>query len=121
MTNPVATGFTLPPKLYDFLKFAALVLLPAVATLLLALVPLLNWNGGALVAGIVTIVDTFLGTILGKSSSNNAAQQLVGDLVVGLDAEGAAEIKRVEVAQEMPIFQEGRPVVLNVRREHPLI
>lgn len=120
MTTPVNTGFTLNPKLYDFLKFMAFVVLPAVATLLLALVPLLNWSPGAVAAGIVTLVDTFLGTILGKSSSNNAQQNAFGDLVVGLDEHGNAVVKGVRGTVEDPVFQVGSKMTVNVVADHTI-
>jgi hypothetical protein len=113
------TGFTIPPKLYDFLKFVALVLLPAVATLVLGLGVLLPWTGATSVAGVITLVDSFLGAILGKSASNYKAQdeEVFGELVVKQDQTGAPMGMRIVGLQENPIFQDGGHVVLNVRRE----
>jgi hypothetical protein len=120
VSTPINTGFTINPKLYDFLKFMAFVVLPAVATLLLAMVPLLNWSQGGVVAGIVTLVDTFLGTILGKSSANFAKEANFGDLVVGLDEHGNAEVKTFAGAREDPILKVGSKVTLNVVQDHTL-
>lgn len=116
------TGFTMPPKLYDFLKYVALVILPAVAALIFALGTLLQWDAAHIVVGIITIVDTFLGTILGKSASNFKQQSpdVFGDLVVIQDAEGIPQGFRLVGHVEDPIFHENSQVVLNVKREQRL-
>ena len=113
------TGFTIPPKLYDFLKFFAFVILPAVAALVLGLGEILNWSGATVVAGVVTLVDTFLGVILGKSSSNYKRQdpEAFGDLVFRTNEEGQAEVGRIQINREDPVFNVGSKVYLNVVRE----
>lgn len=113
------TGFTIPPKFYDFLKYVALVILPAIAALILGLGVILNWGPATVVAGVVTLVDTFLGTILGKSASNFKAQgaNVFGDLVVLQGPTGEPEGMKIVGHKEDPIFQDGGQVVLNVRRE----
>lgn len=112
-------GFTLNPKLYDFLKYVALVILPAIAALILGLGVILNWGPSTVVAGIVTLFDTFLGTILGKSSTNFKKQEpnVFGDLVVKQDAYGVPTGLKIIGLQEDPILQDKTQVVLNVRRE----
>ena len=117
-----STGFTIPPKLYDFLKYVALVILPAVAALILGAGLLLNWNAATATAGVVTLVDTFLGTVLGKSATNFKQQepQVLGDLVISQDADGLANGMKIVGTQENPIFQDKSQVVLNVKREQPL-
>lgn len=116
------TGFVMPPKLYDFLKYVALVILPACAALILGLGVILNWSPATIIAGIVTLFDTFLGTILGKSATNfkNQTSNVFGDLVISQDPEGTPNGMRIVGRQENPIFQEGGQVVLNVRREQHL-
>lgn len=56
-------------KLYDALKWIALILLPAVGTLYFALAGIWGFPYAEQVVGTVTAVDTFLGVILGISSS----------------------------------------------------
>lgn len=116
------TGFTINPKIYDFLKYVALVLLPAAAALVLALGLTLHWDDATVVAGTITIVDTFLGTILGKSAANykNQSPDVFGDLVIMQDPDGVPAGMRLVGAKENPIFEEGSQVVLNVRREQNL-
>lgn len=56
-------------KTYDILKWIALVLLPAAATLYFALSGIWGFPYGEQVVGTITAVDTFLGVILGISTS----------------------------------------------------
>lgn len=112
MTN---TGFTLPPKLYDFLKWIALTVLPAAAALVITIGSLVHWDAAVLTAGIITAVDTFLGLLLGKSSGNYA--QEFGDLIVKQDVDGTPLGLRVEGYYENPVFDDGGKVYLNVKRQ----
>lgn len=116
------TGFTINPKAYDFLKYVALVILPAAAALVLGLGVLLNWDTAPIVAGVVTLVDTFLGAILGKSASNYKAQapDVFGDLIVLQNPDGTPAGMRIVGTKENPILQDGGQVVLNVQREQRL-
>lgn len=114
------TGFTINPKFYDFLKYVALVVLPAAAALILGLGVLLPWSGATSVAGVIALVDTFLGALLGKSSSNYKTQapDVLGDLVITQDYDGTPVGMKVVGQKENPVFQEGSQVYLNVRREY---
>lgn len=56
-------------KLYDVLKWIALILLPAVGTLYFALAGIWNLPYGEQVVGTITAVDTFLGALLGIASA----------------------------------------------------
>jgi hypothetical protein len=116
------SGFTIPPKIYDFLKYVALVILPAMAALVLGIGQLLGWGPAVIVAGIITLTDTFLGAILGRSSSNFKAEapDVFGDLVIMQDPRGSVEGMRIVGHKDNPIFHEGGQVVLNVKREQNL-
>lgn len=109
------TGFTLPPKLYDFLKWIALTVLPAAAALIITIGSLLHWDGAVLTAGIVTAVDTFLGLLLGKSSGNYTKE--FGDLIVKQDVDGTPMGFKIVGTHDNPIFQDGSKAYLNVKRE----
>lgn len=113
------TGFTIPPKPYDFLKFLALVILPAAAALVLTLGGILHWNSAETVAAIITAVDTFLGLVLGKSASNFKRDEpdAVGDLVFGTDEDGSTYVKTIAVDKENPVFNVGSKMYLRVKRE----
>ena len=62
-------------KTYDVLKVIALVVLPALATLYLTLANIWGLPYGEAVAATITAIDTFLGAVLGISSSNYAKLQ----------------------------------------------
>lgn len=56
-------------KTYDILKWIAMILLPAAITLFGTIGSVLGWGFTDKVITIAVAVDTFLGTILGISSS----------------------------------------------------
>lgn len=56
-------------KIYDVLKWIAMVCLPAIATLYLALAGIWGFPYGEEIVGTITAVDTFLGVLLGISSA----------------------------------------------------
>lgn len=56
-------------KLYDSLKFIAQILLPALASLYFALAQIWNLPEPEKVVGTITVVDAFLGVILGLQAS----------------------------------------------------
>lgn len=115
------TGFVIPPKLYDFFKWIALVVLPAAAALVLGIGVVLHWSAAEGTAAVITLVDTFLGSLLKKSSSNFQQQdpQAFGDLVFRSNPDGSTEMARISVNQENPVFNAGSKLYLNVKREIP--
>ena len=60
----------LPNKVYDVLKWIALIFLPAVAVLYGALAPVWGWAYPDEIVYTITAVDTFLGALLGISNIN---------------------------------------------------
>ena len=56
-------------KVYDVLKWIAMVFLPAAGTMYFALAGIWGFPFGEEVVGTITAVDTFLGVILGISSA----------------------------------------------------
>lgn len=62
-------------KTYDILKWVALLLLPALATLISTLGVIWNISYSEQISLTVMALDTFLGAILGLSSSNYKKQQ----------------------------------------------
>lgn len=61
-------------KVYDVLKWIAMVVLPALGTLYFALAGIWNLPYAEQVVGTVTAVDTFLGVLLGISSMHYKKQ-----------------------------------------------
>lgn len=55
-------------KVYDVLKWVALVVLPAIGTLYFALSSIWGLPYGEQIVGTITAVDTFLGALLGISN-----------------------------------------------------
>lgn len=62
-------------KTYDILKWVALLLLPALATLISTLGVIWNISYSEQISLTIMALDTFLGAILGLSSSNYKKQQ----------------------------------------------
>ena len=58
-----------PNKVYDILKWIALILLPAVGALYFGLSQIWGFPYGEEIVGTISIIDTFLGALLGISSS----------------------------------------------------
>jgi len=57
-------------KIYDILKYIALIVLPAIGTLYFALSSIWNLPYGTEVVGTITAIDAFLGALIGISTSN---------------------------------------------------
>lgn len=57
-------------KVYDVLKWIALVVLPAIGTLYFALSGIWGLPYGEQIVGTITAIDTFLGAIIGISNVN---------------------------------------------------
>src|SRR5688572_14243500 len=105
-------------KAYDGLRFFALIVLPAISALYFGFGQIWHLPFVTEVVGSIAILDTVLGTALNKVSKDYRKRATVADVVVGLDEDGAAEIRRVEQTSESPlIFEEGDPVLMKVRHE----
>lgn len=57
-------------EMYDFLKKVALVVLPAIATLVITIFQIWNIPYGEQIGATITALDTTLGVILGISTRN---------------------------------------------------
>ena len=57
-------------KTYDFLKWIAMIVLPALGTLYFGLASIWGLPYGEQVVGTITVIDTFLGALLGISANN---------------------------------------------------
>jgi hypothetical protein len=88
-------------KSYDTFKWVALVVLPATSALYLTLAALWNLPHPTEVAGTIAAIDTFLGVLLGVSSTKYQENQPAGTLHVSEDQgihatfdQGVAEMLR---------------------------
>lgn len=113
-------GFTISPKFYNFLKWVALVLLPALTALYVGVGSLWNFPAVTQVVGTMTVLDTVLGIILNKSSKNFAKEQVVGDLIVQQDSDGLAAGIRMVAHRDPLILDEQKKAVFIVKREQQL-
>lgn len=57
-------------KVYDVLKWIALILLPALGTLYFALAGIWGFPYAEQIVGTITAIDTFLGVLLGISNNS---------------------------------------------------
>ena len=57
-------------KVYNVLKYVAMIVLPAIGTLYFALAGIWNFPYGEQVVGTITAIDTFLGALLGISTAS---------------------------------------------------
>jgi hypothetical protein len=67
-------------KIYDILKWIALVVLPALGTLYFALAQIWGFPYGAEIVGTITAIDAFLGALLGISTTIYNKQEGLADL-----------------------------------------
>jgi hypothetical protein len=116
----VDNGFSLNPKVYDFVKWIALVVLPAASVFVITLGLILQWNQAQVVAAVLTALDTFLGALLKKSSTNFKAQNTLGDLVMMQDPDGTVSGMKIVGTVDNPVFKDHGQVLLNVMRERKL-
>lgn len=56
-------------KVYDILKYIAMIVLPAIGALYFGLAKIWGLPFGEEIVGTITVVDTFLGALLGLSTS----------------------------------------------------
>jgi len=110
-------------KVYDALKFFALVLLPGTGALYFGVAEIWHLPYAAQVVGTITVFDTFLGLVLKKSSSNYQSEMsnapVVGSLKVYTDFDGVptGRMGLPGGAFDGVIFEDKKIVALRVQRE----
>lgn len=112
---------TINSKLYDVLKWMALVLLPAVSALYFGLGQIWNFPAVEQVVGSVTVVDTFLGLLLNKSSKNyqqsiGSAGAVVGELTVTQKPDGEVTGMGLRAHKDPLVLPADHKVVFDVKR-----
>ena len=65
----------IPDKVYDCLKWVAMIVLPALSTLYLGLAKIWGWPLGPEIAQTLMLLDAFIGTLLGLSSIGYLSQR----------------------------------------------
>lgn len=108
-------------KTYDRLKWVSLVLLPALASLYFGVGQIWHAPHVEEVVGTITLLDTFLGLLLGTSSKKYQAltdsPTVIGDLVVYQDVDGTPVTVKMDPHGDTPVFEEGKLAAFRVRRE----
>lgn len=102
-------------KLYDYLKWAAQVVLPGLGALYFALAGLWGLPAAEEVAGTILVVDTFLGVLLGISQANydkkvgggivnvtDTSDKLTYNLVLDGDPAELVHMKEVRFKVKLP-------------------
>src|ERR1044072_842686 len=86
---PAPASLLFGNRVYDLLRTAALVVLPALGTLYFSVAQITGLPYGEQVVGIIVAVDTFLGVVLGISRKqyNNSEGAFDGHILVAPDEE----------------------------------
>ena len=63
-------NFKLNDKIYNFLKWLAIIVLPAIGSLYFGLSGIWGFQYAEQIVGTITVVDTFLGALLGISTAS---------------------------------------------------
>jgi len=105
-------------KLYNWLKFLALVILPALGTLYFTLAQIWGLPAAEQVVGTIVALDTFLGVILQISSTNYNSSTSQGVLDIHETDEG--KVFRLELDGDPETELEGKDrVVFDVKQTVP--
>lgn len=102
---------TISNKTYDKLKWVALIVLPGIATLYLALSQTWGFPYGEQISTTITAIDTFIGVLLGVSSKGYASD---GVLTISSD-EGGTTLDNLQF-NDPDTFAEKDKVVLDVNK-----
>lgn len=62
------TGYIIPNKVYDILKWVGLIILPALATLVQTIGTAVSFEYTDVAATVITAVGTFIGMVIGASA-----------------------------------------------------
>lgn len=103
-------------KLYNWLKYLAQIVLPALGTLYFTLTGIWNLGNGEEVVGTIMAIDLFLGVLLGISQTNfNKAIEDVGEMHV--DEEGKMTFQLDSDKTDIDALGEKKEVRFKVKRK----
>jgi hypothetical protein len=107
----------LKKKLYDGLKFVAQIALPAAGTAYFAFAGIWNLPNAEQVVGSITVVDTFLGALLGISSIqyNASDAKYDGDAVAETNPDGTLQKVSLELNADAADFINKAELVFKVK------
>jgi len=108
------------PKVYDFLKDAAQIYIPALGVAYAGLAAIWHWGFVLEVSGTVLVIDTLLGTLLkiSKTVYDNSDRSKDGDLSLTVSRDG---LNVSDVLLDTPISELANKdrIVLDVETETP--
>lgn len=97
-------------QIYDILKWVAQIVLPALGTLYFGLASIWGFPYGEQIVGTITVIDAFLGAILGIS-----ARQYDGDGTLHIDTSGTTkDIYRFELNDDVDKLKDKKNVSFKV-------
>ena len=98
-------------KTYDILKWIAQILLPALGTLYFGISSIWGLDNAGEVVGTITVIDTFLGCILGISSAKYEGD---GTMIVDTTNEDV-DVYRMEINEPVESLGEKDQVTFKVK------
>lgn len=109
-------------RLYDSLKFIAQILLPALGAMYYGLAQVWGLPHPDEIVGTVTIVDTFLGVVLGLSSSayHKSDAKYDGAIVVEQDEGGVKQANMVVDGDPATLLEQKSELTFKVTNSTPL-
>ncbi len=115
---PPAANTLLSNRAYDKLKWVAQILLPALGAFYFGLAQLLGLPYGLEVVGVLALLDTFLGTILGISTKQYKNSDAAFDGAVVLTPDHENEVTDVGVSLNPSSLESGQKELrLRVRHQ----
>lgn len=103
-------------KAYDWVKYAALVVLPSLATLYFALSQIWGLPYGKEIVGSITAVDTFLGVVLHVSSNNYNNSEARFDGTMNVVETDTAKTFTLDLSKHPDVLEKQDQVVFKVER-----
>lgn len=103
-------------RLYDALKFTAQIVLPALGTLYFGLAMIWNLPKAEEVVGTVTVVDTFLGVLLGLTTKqyNNSDAKYDGHIEVESTSPDGPKVFSLNLHSDPETLDQKKEVVFKV-------
>jgi hypothetical protein len=102
-------------KVYNILKYVALVLLPAVASLYFAISEVWELPHGPEVMATITTIDTFLGVVLGISTGRYNQKELAYDGAILVEEDDERKLFSLELSSEPDQLDQKDEVRLKVK------
>ncbi len=100
-------------KVYDVLKWIALILLPALGALYFALAKIWGFPHATEIVGTIAAIDTFLGALLGISSHTYQGD---GDFVVNT-SDPDKDVYRLDIGTALGEIEKRDSITLKVKKE----